>query len=151
MPTDDQSHHTAFAQLQKETQCAGGRRCSLPSFPYDPYTTLITTSDQPSTETRGRKLSYRRQDGSLDSGRQGDGPCPGYAHSTPPLIPRADDGKALLDISISRIRKKPVEKMSPISSAILVDRIRLFSYHNPAMTRMILWYGSDNPWGSFEG
>lgn len=41
--------------------------------------------------------------------------------------------------------------MYPISSAIQVEQIRLFSFRNPAMTRMILWYGLDNPRGSFQG
>lgn len=69
---------------------------------------------------------------------------PGMRIQTPLLISRADDAvKAPLDISISRIRKKPVEKMSPISSAIQLDGIQLFSSPSPAMTRMILWYGPD--------
>lgn len=73
---------------------------------------------------------------------------PGMRIQPPPLIPRADDAvKAPLDISISRIRKNPVEEMSPISSTIRMDRIRLFSFHSPAMIRMILWYGPDNPGG----
>lgn len=74
------------------------------------------------------------------------------AFTTPLLSARTDDAeKAPLDISISHIRKKPVEKMSPISSAIRVERIRLSSFRSPAMTRMILWYGLDNPRGSIEG
>jgi hypothetical protein len=64
---------------------------------------------------------------------------PGMRIHTPLSIPRTDDAvKAPLDISISHIRKKPVEKMSPISNAIRADRIRLSSFRSPAMTRMIL-------------
>ena len=40
--------------------------------------------------------------------------------------------------------------MSLISSAIQVEKIPLFSSRSPAMTRMILWYGPDNPWVALE-
>lgn len=67
-----------ITQVQKETQCAGGLRCSLRDYPYASYTTL---SPYQPRQTLSRKPSYTHQDGPLDSGRQDDGPCSRYEHS----------------------------------------------------------------------